>query len=412
MDRPTRTPLEVEEELEGDLGARRMVINFGPQHPATHGTLRNIIELDGEKVIRLEAEIGYLHSGFEKLSEYRSYNQTVTVSDRMNYLSPLCNNIALALAVEEMMGIAVTPRCAAIRVILAELSRIADHILCVGLMAMDLGAFSLMLWAFIEREKLYDIFEAVTGARLTTSYTRVGGLLRDVPHDFEEMVRKFMEKGRETIAEMEDMLNDNPIYVNRTKGVGALSGEEAIAFGLTGPLLRASGVKYDVRRARPYLGYEQYEFEVPTEQEGDVYARYRIRIREMYESLKIVDQGLKRMPKGPINVSDPRIMIPTKNEQNLPNGGMEGLIYHFKNYMHGHGVRPPAGEVYVPTEAPNGELGYYLISDGTERPYRWRVRPPSFYNYQSFSRMCEGTMLSDTVAILSSLNIIAGELDR
>ncbi len=412
MERPTRTPLEVEEESEGDLGARRMIVNFGPQHPATHGTLRNIIEMDGERILRLEAEIGFLHSGFEKISEYRSYNQTVTVSDRMNYMSPLCNNIALAVAVEEMMGIQVTPRCATIRIILAELSRIADHILCVGLQAMDLGAFSLMLWAFTEREKLYDIFENVTGARLTTSYTRIGGLFRDVPHDFDEQVRRFMESGKKTISEMEGMLDENPIFVNRTKGVGAVSGEESISFGLTGPLLRAAGVQYDVRRARPYLGYDQYEFEIPTEKEGDVYARYRVRVREMYESMKIVDQALKKLPKGPINVSDPRIVLPTKDERNLPEGGMEGLIYHFKNYMHGHGVRPPKGEVYVPTEAPNGELGYYLISDGTERPYRWRVRPPSFYNYQAFARMSEGGLLSDSVAVLSSLNIIAGELDR
>lgn len=404
--------MEVEEELEGDLGTKRLIVNFGPQHPATHGTLRNIIELDGERVLKLEAEIGYLHSGFEKISEYRSYNQSVVVSDRMNYLSPLCNNIALAVTVEEMMGIQVTPRCAAIRVILAELSRIADHILVVGLQAMDLGAFSLMLWAFIEREKLYDIFEHVTGARLTTSYTRVGGLFRDVPPDFEDLCRKFMETGKKTVGEMESMLDDNPIFVNRTKGVSAISGEEAISYGLTGPLLRATGVPYDIRKVRPYLGYEQYEFAVPTEREGDCYARYRQRVNEMYESFKIIDQALKKLPKGPINVSDPRIIIPHKDEHNKPQGGMEGLIYHFKNYMHGHGVKPPKGEVYVPTEAPNGELGYYMISDGTDRPYRWRVRPPSFYNYQAMPKFCEGGMLSDVVAVLSSLNIIAGELDR
>lgn len=409
---PRKSVMTVEEDSEGDLGARRMVVNFGPQHPATHGTLRHIIELDGERVMKLEAEIGYLHSGFEKIAEYRTYNQTVCVTDRMNYLSPLCNNVGFAGAVEELMGLKITPRCAAIRVALCELSRIADHVLSVGLQAMDLGAFTVMLWTFIEREKLYDIFENVTGARLTTSYTRIGGLLRDVPRDFEEMVRKFMDKGKATIAEMEGMLDDNPIFVNRTKGIGALSGEEAIGFGLTGPLLRACGVPYDVRKARPYLGYEQYDFALVTEKEGDVYSRYRLRVREMYESLKIIDQALKRMPSGPVNVSDPRIVIPTKDEQNRPSGGMEGLIYHFKNYMYGHGVRPPQGEVYVPTEAPNGELGYYLVSDGTEKPYRWRVRPPSFYNYQSFARMCAGHMLSDTVAILSSLNIIAGELDR
>ncbi len=400
------------EEPEGDLGTRRMVVNFGPQHPSTHGTLRSIIEMDGERVARLEPEIGYLHSGFEKISEYRTYNQTVTVSDRMNYISPLCNNVGLSVAVEELMGIKVTPRCAAIRVALCELSRISDHIVVVGLQAMDLGAFTIMLWAFIEREKLYDIFEDATGARLTTSYTRVGGLLRDVPPDFEENCRKFMKECSKTLDDMEGMLNENRIFVDRTRGVGAISKEDAVSFGVTGPLLRACGVPHDIRRARPYLGYENYKFDVVTEKEGDVYARYRLRLREMRESIKILDQVLKTMPSGPVNVDDPRVMIPVKTAANAPSGGMEGLIYHFKDYMFGHGIRPPEGEVYSCTEVPNGELGYYLVSDGTQRPYRWRVRPPSFYNYQPFPQMCRGVLLSDVVAVLSSLNIIAGELDR
>jgi NADH dehydrogenase I D subunit len=404
--------MDVEEDEWGDLGARRMVVNFGPQHPATHGTLRNKIELDGERVVRLEPEIGFLHSGFEKIAEHRTYNQTVTITDRMNYLSPLCNNVGFAVAVEELMGVKVTPRCAAIRVALAELSRIADHILCVGLQAMDLGAFTIMLWTFIEREKLYDIFENVTGARLTTSYTRVGGLLRDVPPDFEEMCRNFMTRCSRTIDEIEAMLNDQKIFVDRTKGVGALSREQAVSYGLTGPLLRACGVPYDVRRARPYLGYENYRFDVVTEQEGDSFARYRVRIREMRESIKIVDQVLRTMPSGPINVDDPRFIVPVKSLLNTPDGGMEGLIYHFKTYMFGHGICPPKGEVYSSTEAPNGELGFYLVSDGSQRPYRMRVRPPSLYNYQAFPAMCEGGLLSDVVAVLSSLNVIAGELDR
>jgi NADH dehydrogenase I D subunit len=407
-----RAVYEIEEAGEGDFGARRMVVNFGPQHPATHGTLRHIMELDGERVMKLEPEIGYLHSGFEKISEYRTYNQTVTVTDRMNYLSPLCNNVGFALAVEELMGIRATPRCAAIRVALCELSRLADHILSVGLQAMDLGAFTIMLWTFIEREKLYDIFENVTGARLTTSYTRVGGLLKDVPPDFEEMCRKFMEKCSKTIDDIEDCLNGNRIFVDRCKGVAAISREEAIAYGLTGPLLRACGVAYDVRKARPYDGYDRLQFELVTEEGGDVWARYRVRIREMRESLKILDQVLRDLPQGPIYVDDPRIVIPPKTAANTPGGGMEGLIYHFKNYMMGHGVCPPQGEVYSCTEAPNGELGFYLVSDGTQRPYRWRVRPPSFYNYQSIPRMVEGGLLSDVVACLASLNVIAGELDR
>jgi NADH-quinone oxidoreductase subunit D len=409
---PTRPTMEIEQELEGDLGSRRMIINFGPQHPATHGTLRNIIELDGEIVTRITPEIGYLHSGFEKLAEYRTYNQVVTITDRMNYLSPLCNNFGFALAVEQMMGIKTTPRCASIRVILSELSRIADHILSVGLQAMDLGAFSVMLWTFIEREKLYDIFEAVTGARLTTSYARVGGVFRDVPPDFEELCRSFMGKCAKTIDEIEGVLNENRIFLDRTKGVGVISRPDAISYGLTGPLLRSCGVLRDIRKDAPYFGYENYQFDVVTADEGDVYARYQVRVGEMRQAMRIVDQALKAMPAGPVMVDDPRISLPAKDAFNKPQGGMEGLIYHFKNYMFGHGVCPPKGEIFSSTEAPNGELGWYLVSDGTQKPWRMRVRPPSLYNYQSFPRMVEGKLLSDMVAVLSSLNIIAGELDR
>lgn len=411
MDAPNPA-MTVEQELEGDLGTRRMIVNFGPQHPATHGTLRNVIECDGEVVLRLEPEIGYLHSGFEKQAEYRSYNQTVTITDRMNYLSPLNNNVGFALAVEELMGIKVTPRCAAIRVVMSELSRIADHVVSVGLQAMDLGAFSVMLWTFIERERLYDIFEAVTGARLTTSYTRVGGLFRDIPPDFEEMTRDFMGKCAKTIGEIDDILSGNDIFLKRTKGVGRISAEDALSCGLSGPLLRASGVRRDLRKDRPYLGYEQYEFDVAVQPDGDVYARYLVRMEEIRQSLRIVDQALRTMPSGPVKVDDPAVALPDKNPSNNPSGGMEGLIFHFKNYMFGHGVCPPRGEVYSATEAPNGELGFYLISDGTSRPWRFRVRPPSFYNYQSFPRMVTGGMLSDIVATLASLNVIAGELDR
>ncbi len=409
---PNRPTMEIEQELEGDLGSKRMIINFGPQHPATHGTLRTLIELDGELVTKMTPEIGYLHSGFEKLAEYRTYNQIVTITDRMNYLSPLSNNVGFALAVEEMMGIKVTPRCAAIRVVMSELSRIADHVLSVGLQAMDLGAFSVMLWTFIEREKLYDIFEAVTGARLTTSYTRVGGVFRDVPPDFEDMCRSFMGKCEKTIGEIESVLNGNKIFLDRTKGVGTISRQDAISYGLSGPLLRSCGVGRDLRKDRPYLGYEQYAFDVVTADDGDVYSRYEVRVGEMRQALRIIDQALKKMPSGPVNVDDPRVALPPKDAFNKPQGGMEGLIYHFKNYMFGHGVCPPKGEIYSATEAPNGELGWYLVSDGTAKPWRMRVRPPSLYNYQAFPRMCEGKLLSDMVATLSSLNIIAGELDR
>lgn len=390
-------------------GSKRMIVNFGPQHPSTHGTLRNIIEIDGEKIVKVTPEIGYLHSGFEKLAEDRSYNQVVTISDRMNYLSPLCNNVGFAIAVEELMGITPTPRCQCIRVALCELSRVADHVLSVGLQAMDLGAMSVMLWGFIEREKLYDIFEAVTGARLTTSFTRIGGLAKDIPPDFDKITRKFIKRCREVIDDMDDMLTENRIFIDRTKGIGAISRDDAIAYGLSGPLLRASGVQHDIRRAQPYSGYEKFQFEIPVESGGDVYARYMIRMFEMRESLKIVEQALDGMPEGKVNVHDPAVALPEKQEVY---NTIEGLIYHFKDIMYGHGLRPPKGEIYSCTEAPNGELGFTIVSDGSGKPFRMRVRPPSLYNYQAFPKMCNGYMISDAVSILSSLNIIAGELDR
>lgn len=405
-----------------ELDAKRMILNFGPQHPATHGTLRSIVELDGERAVSIDPELGYLHSGFEKQSEYMTYEQVITVTDRMNYMSATCNNIGFALAVEEMLGVLVTPRCAAIRVLMYELGRIADHILCTGLQAMDLGAYTVMLWSFIERERTYDIFETVTGGRLTTSYTRIGGLARDIPDDFADVVREFMTRCAKTIDEIDTMLTDNKLFIDRTKGIGVITREQAISLGLSGPLLRASGVKHDLRKARPYLGYEKYDFDVPVLTDGDVYSRYLIRLFEMKQSMKIIDQVLKDIPKGPINVDDPRIILPAKDHlrDNLktPAGmtssysSIEQHIFHFKHYMFGHGLCPPKGEIYSATESPNGELGFYLVSDGTQRPFRMRVRPPSFYNYQAFPHMAKGGMIPDMVACLSSINVIAGELDR
>jgi NADH:ubiquinone oxidoreductase subunit D len=320
------------------------------------------------------------------------------------------------------MGIQVTARCQAVRVILYELGRIQDHIICTGLHAMDLGAFSVMLWSFIEREKIYDIMEHITGGRLTLTYTRVGGLARDVPDDFEHWVRSYCAKAGKVIDEIDAMLTENKIFRDRTIGVGPLSMDEAISYGVTGPLLRACGVAHDLRKAQPYLGYERYEFKVPVESAGDVFARYIVRLQEMRESLKIIDQALKAMPTGPIWTDDPRVVLPAKEylKQNLktPAGmasshaSIEAIIYHFKHYMFGHGIRPPKGEIYSATEAPNGELGYYLVSDGKEKPFRWRVRSPSFYNYQSFPKMCLGSLIPDMVSALSSINVIAGELDR
>jgi NADH-quinone oxidoreductase subunit D len=391
------------------LTQKAMVLNFGPQHPAMHGTLRLILELNGEVIVSATPEIGYLHSGFEKMGEFRSYNQYVTVTDRMNYLSSLSNNIGWVHAVETMLGLEVPRRARVVRVILAELSRLADHVICVGLQGMDLGAFSAMLWAFVHREMLYDIFESVTGGRLTTSYTRVGGLVRDVPPSFPGQVRAASARFQDVLGEIETALMKNPIFVSRTKGVGRLSREDAVAFGVTGPCLRASGLSYDLRRDRPYLDYEEYDFDVPVRTEGDSLARFQLRMDEMRQSLRIIDQALRRLEPGPINVDDRKIALPGKADVH---GTMEGLIHHFKLVMHGHGFAPPPGEVYAATEAPNGELGFYIVSDGTRNPYRARCRPPSFYNYQVLPRLIVGSMISDIVAVLSSLNIIAGELDR
>ncbi len=388
---------------------KTMSLNIGPQHPATHGTLRLKVELDGEVLVKVEPEIGFLHTGFEKLGEYRNYNQFVVVTDRMNYLSPLNNNIGFAIACEELFNVKVPPRGQYVRVIMAELSRLADHVVSVGLQAMDLGAFSVMLWTFIEREKMYDIFEAVTGARLTTSWTRIGGIFRDVPPDFAKLVKDYVAKFPAILEEIEKMLNKNKIFKDRTIDVGNMTSAEAISFGLTGPMLRASGVPYDIRKAHPYLCYDQLKFDVPTRTEGDVFARYQVRMGEMRESIKIIHQALEQLPEGPVNSVDHKVTLPTKD---MVYNDMESLIHHFKLTMPGHGLIPPKGEVYSSTETPNGELGFYIVSDGTGLPYRIRVRPPSFYNYGSFTKQVTGRMLSDAVACLASLNVIAGELDR
>ncbi len=390
-------------------GAKTMMMNFGPQHPATHGTLRLMLELDGETVVKCVPEIGYLHTGFEKIAESMTWNQFVTVTDRMNYLSPLNNNIGYVLAVEEMLGIPLPERGRVIRVLMCELSRIADHLLCVGLQGMDLGAFTVMLWCFRERERLYDVFETVTGGRLTTSYTRVGGLSRDLPDTAVPMIRAALPLILETVDEVEKMLLRNRIFTDRTKGVGILTQEEAIGYGWTGPILRACGLAWDVRRARPYLGYETYDFEVPTRSEGDCFARFEVRIAEIRQSVRIVRQSLDRLKPGPWCCEDNKVALPAKDWVYTK---MESLIHHFKIIMFGHGFAPDPGEYYGCTEAPNGELGFYLASTGDMRPWRVRIRPPSFLNYTAVCRLVEGRLLSDVVAILSSLNVIAGELDR
>jgi NADH dehydrogenase I D subunit len=388
-----------------------VLMNMGPSHPAMHGTLRVKMEVKGERIVRAEQEIGYLHTGFEKLGEHRSYNQFITLTDRLNYFSPLCNNIGFAIACEELMGITPPRRCQVIRTLMAELSRLADHSLCVGALAMDLGAFTSILWTFVEREKLYDVFEAVTGTRLTTSYTRVGGVAFDLPQGFEKRVTAILDSMEKTVERLRESFYKNRIFVDRTQGVGVISKGDVEAYGITGPMARASGVAYDLRKYRSYLVYDELKFEVPIYAEGDCLARYKVRLDEMDQSISLVRQGMKLLEPGPVSILDQKHALPDKLSTYQD---MESLIHHFKAIMPGpdHGLNPPVTDLYSATEAPNGELGFHLISDGSSNPWRVRIRPPSFTNYPVLGPLLRGAMIADLVAILASFNIIAGELDR
>lgn len=408
--RPLRVPLGVEQEggeREPDFGAEHMLINIGPQHPATHGVLRLVVELDGEVVTRCIPHIGYLHSGFEKLGEYRHYNQIVPLTDRTDYLAPMANNVCLAMAAEKLMGIEITERCKVLRVIACEMSRIISHLVWLGTTAIDIGAFTPFLWTFFERERVYNLQEAWTGARLTTSLTRVGGLMADIPDGFEEGLRDVCRTVPKTLDEVERLLTRNGIWVGRTQGLGVMTAEEAINYGLSGPMLRASGVPYDVRKDKPYLDYETYDFDVPVGEHGDVYDRYLVRLEEIRQSVRILEQALERLPPGPINVDDPRVILPPKS---AAMSDMEAMIFHFKQVM--EGIPAPVGEAYFSIENGKGELGTYFVSDGTAKPVRWRIRPPSFLNLAALPKMAEGHLLSDLIAINASVDIVMGEIDR
>ena len=409
--RPTRIPLGVAEpagaHYDEDFGAGSMLINIGPQHPATHGVLRLVVELEGETVKRVIPHVGYLHTGFEKLGEYRFYNQIIPLTDRTDYLAPMANNVGLALAVEKLMGIEITERCRVLRVIACELSRIISHLVWLGTTGIDLGAFTPFLWSFQERERVYNLQESWTGARLTPSVTRVGGMMADIPDGWEDGLRDFLRTFPKTLREIDTMFTRNSIWIGRTQDVGVLTREEAINYSLSGPMLRASGVDYDVRKDRPYLGYDEYDFDVPVGEHGDIYDRYRIRLEEMTQSVRILEQALGKLRPGPINVDDPRVILPSKRRAM---SDMEAMIYHFKQVM--EGVKPPAGEAYFGIENPKGELGYYFVSDGTAKPVRWRIRPPAFINLASLPKMCEGALLSDVIAINASVDIVMGEVDR
>lgn len=402
------SPLAPIDVPEPELDTEKMLINIGPQHPATHGVLRLVCELDGETVVSVRPDIGYLHSSFEKLGEYRTWNQIVTLTDRMDYLAPLIYNCAYVMAVEKLMGIEVTERCKVVRVICMEMDRIFSHLLWLGTTAIDVGAFTPFLYAFQQREKIYKLHEALTGARITTSATRVGGMMADLPDGWIEGLEDFLDLFPRTLDEIDRLLTTNQIHIGRTQGVGMITAEEAINHGLTGPNLRAAGVPYDVRKDRPYYDYETYDFDVPVGEHGDCYDRYLCRMEEMRQSVRILRQAIARLPGGPINVPDPRVSLPSKTDCM---SDMESMIHHFKLIT--EGIPAPEGDCYFAVEGSKGELGMYVVAEeGSTKPVRWRIRPPSFVNLSAISRLAEGHLVSDLIMINASLDIVLGEIDR
>jgi NADH-quinone oxidoreductase subunit D len=386
-----------------------MTINMGPQHPSTHGVLRLLLTIEGETVVKTIPDIGFLHTGIEKTAEAKTYHQALVLTDRMDYLAPLNNNLGYSLAVEKLLGIEdeISDRIKYVRVILAELQRIASHLVWLGTHALDLGASSVFLYCFRERELILDVFEYVSGVRMMTSYICPGGLQADLPPKFEEKVKTFTSVFPARLREYHDLLTNNQLWIERTKNVGYLSAKNALAYGASGPVLRASGVVWDIRKAFPYSGYEKFAFDIPVGSNCDVYDRYLIRMLEMDQSLNIVNQALAGIPEGPFRVHNPKISPPPKWQIT---GSMEALIHHFKLYTEGY--RPPKGEVFVRTESPKGELGFYIVSDGSAKPYRMHVRAPSFANLEALPLMTDGHFLSDVVAAIGSIDIVLGEVDR
>ncbi len=406
-----------------DADGDRWVLNFGPQHPATHTTLRLLLEMDGERIARCTPHIGYLHSGFEKLGEHHDYNQYVTVCSRMNYVSPICNDIAWHGAVEKLFDIQITPRCNVLRTIMAELGRIQDHLMCVGAAALDLGAFTGFLYGFNQRERINDIMDYISGQRFHPDWTRVGGLMADLPDEkiFVQMVKRFLRENLPAaLNDVETLLNSNRIFMDRTQGVGAITRDEAIQWSLSGPVARGAGVQRDVRKDFPYLCFEDnwnghgasaVEFKVPIMNDGDVYSRYFVRLFELKQSAHIIEQLIDNIPSGPVDAFSDEVKL-TKPSKEQVYGSIEGLIQQFELVMTNRGWKAPVAECYGCQETSNGELGFYIVGDGGPRSWRAHTRAPSFINYQSFPKMIEGHMLADIVAVLGSLNIIAAELDR
>ena len=389
------------------VGDNTMILNMGPQHPATHGVLRVILELDGETVVKATPDIGFLHTGIEKTMESKTYSQVIPLTDRMDYVANLSNNLAYLLAVEKLLDIQAPPKAQFARVLLTELTRIASHLVWVGSHALDMGAMSMLIYAFREREKLMDLFELCSGQRMMTSYFRIGGLAQDIPDGFEEKVREVLATFPQRIDDYENLLTKNRIWLNRTVGVGKISAKDAIDLGVSGPILRACGIGWDIRKSSPYSGYEKFEFDVPTRTKGDVYDRYLVRIEEMRQSLRIVRQALDGLPEGDHVARVPGVVLPPKEEV-LSN--IEALIFQFKLVV--EGFPAPVGEVYHSIESPKGELGYYIVSDGSNKPYRVRVRPPCFVNLGALPKMIEGRLMADVVATIGSIDIVLGEIDR
>lgn len=386
---------------------KTMVLNLGPQHPATHGVLRVILELDGETIVNAKPVIGYLHTGIEKNMEAKTYTQALTMTDRMDYLAPMSNNLVYVGAIEKLMELEVPPRAEYVRVIMTELTRIASHLVWLGTHATDIGAMSMLLYCFREREKIIQMYEFVSGVRMMSSYFRVGGIARDIPSGFDTRVKEILNTFPGKFREYEGLLTENRIWRNRTIGVGVVSAEEAINSGLSGPNLRGSGVAWDLRKSNPYSYYDKFEFDIPTGQNGDVFDRYQVRLNEMRQSLRIISQAIDGIPEGPYITADGKVAPPPKPEVLR---GMEQLIHHFKIFV--HGFSPPEGDVYFSIESPKGEIGCYIVSDGTKKPYRVHFRPPSFVNISALNKLVKGRMVADVIACIGSLDIVLGEIDR
>ena len=387
--------------------AGTLTLNMGPQHPSTHGVLRLVLEIDGETIVRLRPEIGYLHTGIEKTCEAKFYQQVVPLTDRIDYLCPLTNNLTYCLAVEKLLGLEIPPKAQWMRVLMNELTRINSHLVWLGTHAMDLGAMTVFLYCFREREDILRFFEMVSGQRMMTSYFRIGGLALEPPIGFFEKVKKFADRFPGNVDEYEGLLTGNPIFLMRTKGIAHISAEDAIALGACGPTLRGSGIDIDLRRDAPYTGYENFSFKVPVKTEGDVFARYICRVQELRESIGIVQQALAGMPEGPIKADAPKVVLPDREKMKTQ---MEALIYHFKIITEGFTV--PPGEVYQAVESPRGEMGYYVVSDGTAKPYRVHMRGPSYANLQTLGKMCEGHLIADVIAAVGSIDVVLGDIDR